>query len=272
MIAMRLSVRHVTHFEYDADVEYAIQRLLLTPTNFASQKIETWKIIAPGIENALNYIDGFGNQVSLVTCNNLGGAFDVIAEGIVECKDANGRVQGTIEVAPKAVFLRQTASTLPSSDMQRLVPAGQQMGANTLSTLHGIMQSIHEKVTYVVGVTDAYTTAANAFESGAGVCQDHAHIFLGLARAAGLPARYVTGYLVTGVGVSATAAHAWAEVLVPDLGWVGFDVANCICPTDQYVRLAAGIDAAGVTPIRGSRRGGLAETMTVELRVEIAQQ
>ena len=59
---------------------------------------------------------------------------------------------------------------------------------------------------------------------------------------------------------------------VRELGWVGFDVANCICPTEQYVRVAAGIDAASVTPVRGSRRGGVAETMTVEVRVEIAQQ
>jgi transglutaminase-like putative cysteine protease len=95
---------------------------------------------------------------------------------------------------------------------------------------------------------------------------------IGMARAMGVPARYVTGYLVTGTGATSTAAHAWAETLVPDLGWVGFDAANGICPDDHYVRVAAGIDAAGVTPIRGTRRGGLMETMTVEVRVEIAQQ
>ena len=91
-------------------------------------------------------------------------------------------------------------------------------------------------------------------------------------RAAGIPARYVTGYLVTGQGASSTAAHAWAEALVPDLGWVGFDPANAKCPTDNYVRVAAGLDAAGVAPIRGSRRGGNGERMRVEVRVEIAQQ
>ena len=92
------------------------------------------------------------------------------------------------------------------------------------------------------------------------------------ARAAGIPARYVTGYLVTGQGASSTAAHAWAEALVPDLGWVGFDPANAKCPTDNYVRVAAGLDAAGVAPVGGSRRGGDAERMRVEVRVEIAQQ
>lgn len=269
---MRLLIRHVTHFEYDAHVDYAVQRFLLTPQSFASQHVETWKITAPGIETALTYMDGFGNQVSLVSSQNIVGGFDVIAEGIVESLDANGHVRGTVEMAPKAVFLRQTSATMPSAEMQSLLPADHKTETGTLDILHGLMQTIHQKVTYVTGVTDSQTTAANAFANGAGVCQDHAHILLGLARSMGLPARYVTGYLATGVGVSAAAAHAWAEVLVPNLGWVGFDVANCICPTDQYVRLAAGIDASGVTPIRGSRRGGQSETMTVELRVEIAQQ
>jgi transglutaminase-like putative cysteine protease len=134
------------------------------------------------------------------------------------------------------------------------------------------MHEVHAKVAYELGATGAHTTAAEAFEDGRGVCQDHAHILTAAARSAGLPARYVTGYLVTGVGASATAAHAWAEVLVPDLGWVGFDAANNTCPTDSYVRVAAGLDAAGVAPVRGSRRGGAMERMSVEVRVEIAQQ
>ncbi len=83
----------------------------------------------------------------------------------------------------------------------------------------------------------------------------------------------VTGYLVTGIGASASAAHAWAEIAVPDLGWVGFDAANGQSPTDHYVRIAAGLDAAAVAPVRGFRRGGAGtEQMTVEVRVEIAQQ
>ena len=145
-------------------------------------------------------------------------------------------------------------------------------GRSALEGLHSLMTEIHARVAYEIGATHAHTTAAEAFADGRGVCQDHAHIFLAAARSAGIPARYVTGYLVTGMGASSTAAHAWAEALVPDLGWVGFDPANAKSPTDNYVRVAAGLDAAGVAPIRGSRRGGDAERMRVEVRVEIAQQ
>ncbi len=269
---MRISVRHATHFEYDTNVDYAVQRLLLTPLNFASQHVESWTIRAVGMENALQYFDGFGNAVTLTTFTNHSGPVEIVAEGIVESHDAQGLVRGLVEMAPVAVYMRQTNATLPSNKILQLLPVHSQNLVDPLRELHGLMFLVHNNVAYLTGVTDSQTTAAEAFERGSGVCQDHAHIFLGLARSLGYPARYVTGYLVMGIGAASTASHAWVEVHVRDLGWVGFDVANCICPTEQYVRVAAGIDAASVTPVRGSRRGGVAETMTVEVRVEIAQQ
>ena len=269
-MTMRLQVRHATHFEYSSGLDYAVQRLLLTPLSFASQRVVNWKITAPGMEKALAYSDGYGNKVHLASLANHIGSMDVVAEGIVECSDAQGLVKGIPETAPRAVYLRQTAATLPSEAMLTLA-AGSSPG-DALTFLHGMMQHIHQRVEYQLGTTDAQTTAAEAFASGRGVCQDHTHILIGITRALKFPSRYVTGYLVTGIGASSTAAHAWAEIFVPDLGWVGFDAANCICPTDNYVRVAAGLDAANVTPIRGSRRGGITETMTVEVKVEIAQQ
>ena len=268
---MRLSVRHVTHFEYDSVLDYSVQRLHLTPLSFASQKVVQWAITTPGIENALSYIDGFGNIVYLVTCSNIKGPVEVIAEGLVDCENAGGLVSGVVCAAPNSVFLRQTVATRPSALIQEKVQTliSQLQG---LEQLHALMGSIHKQVEFTIGATNASTTAAEAFLSGRGVCQDHTHIFLGVARSLGFAARYVTGYLVTGIGASSSASHAWAEAFVPDLGWVGFDAANGICPTDHYVRVAAGIDAAAVTPIRGSRRGGAHETMTVEVRVEIDQQ
>jgi transglutaminase-like putative cysteine protease len=132
---------------------------------------------------------------------------------------------------------------------------------------------VHGKVAYELGASDAQTTAAQALAAGRGVCQDHAHIMLAMARFLGMPARYVTGYLVTGQGASSTAAHAWAELHVSGLGWVGFDAANGQCPTAHYVRVAAGLDAASVAPVRGSRRGAEGtERLRVEVRVEISQQ
>jgi transglutaminase-like putative cysteine protease len=269
---MRLSVCHETSYEYETPLAYAVQRLHLWPADFDSQRTLSWSIRMPGIEAALSYTDGFGNRVHVVTLNNVEGPLSIVAEGTVECLDVAGLVRGLPAAAPDAVFLRQTPATLPSAPIRTLAERVAAQHASVLSRLHGLMAEIHGRVTYEVGATTAHTTAAEAFAEGRGVCQDHAHIFLGAARGLGIAGRYVTGYLLTGEGASAAAAHAWAEALVPDLGWVGFDPANAKCPTDHYVRVAAGIDARSVAPLRGSRRGGAGERLRVAVRVEFDQQ
>ena len=136
-----------------------------------------------------------------------------------------------------------------------------------------MLGAVRDRVEYVPGATDAHTGAAEALADGKGVCQDHAHIFIAAARTLAIPARYVTGYLVLdGEQGTADAHHAWAEAWVEGLGWVGFDVANRVCPTDRYVRLAAGLDAGYAAPIVGSRRGGETETLDVSVTVQQQQQ
>ena len=85
-----------------------------------------------------------------------------------------------------------------------------------------------------------------------------------------MPARYVSGYLLMDDGEARGAAHAWAEAWVPDLGWVGFDVANQMSPDDRYVRVATGLDYAEAAPVSGARQGGGPErlSVTVEVRAE----
>jgi transglutaminase-like putative cysteine protease len=269
---MRLHVHHATHYTYEARPAHIVQRLLLEPSSFASQRVINWTITAPGIEQGLRYRDGFGNWVNLITSRPAAETLTIIAEGDVETDDAAGVVKGLTAGAPEGVFLRIAEATKADTALKDFSKGLGQTGT-TLEQCHAIMQAVHKTVAYEVGTSHAHTTAAEAFAEGKGVCQDHAHIMLAIARYKGIPARYVTGYLVTGTGASSTAAHAWAEIFISDLGWVGFDAANGQCPTDNYVRVAAGLDAASVTPVRGSRRGAQgAEQLTVEVRVEISQQ
>lgn len=269
---MRLLIQHATHYAYDAAPSYLVQRLHLTPSDFEGQRTLSWRITAPGIESSLRHVDGFGNTVHLVTVRGHTGPLSISAEGEVETTDTAGVVRGLAGSVPDTVFLRQSAATQVDAALEKFLQRFDRRQP-PLQLAHQIMSAVHEAVTYETGSTHAHTTAAEAFRDGRGVCQDHAHIMIAMARRLGLPARYVTGYLVTGVGASSSAAHAWAEIMVADLGWVGFDAANGQCPTDHYVRIAAGLDAAAVAPVRGLRRGGAgAEQMTVEVRVEIAQQ
>jgi transglutaminase-like putative cysteine protease len=181
-------------------------------------------------------------------------------------------VGGLAEPVPAKVYLRVTSLTAPDAAILDLARAVS--GHDTIASLHALMEAIRDEVEYKAGATLTETTAAEALAARTGVCQDHAHIFVASARVLGIPARYVTGYLLTDEAVPAAAHHAWAEAYVDGLGWVGFDVANMICPTDRYVRMAAALDAQYTSPIRGSRRGGDVELLEVEVRVqqENAQQ
>ncbi|MFY8147531.1 MAG: transglutaminase-like domain-containing protein, partial [Rhodobacter sp.] len=89
----------------------------------------------------------------------------------------------------------------------------------------------------------------------------------------GIPARYVSGYLMSGGdGSPGEAAHAWAEIWVQGLGWIGFDPANTCCPDDRYIRLGSGLDAQDAAPIRGTARGPAAEVLDVAVAVQAVQQ
>ena len=127
---------------------------------------------------------------------------------------------------------------------------------------------MRDRIDYVAGITDTHTGAAAALADGKGVCQDHAHVFISAARTLGIPARYITGYLLMDDAQPADAHHAWAEAWIDPLGWVAFDIANRVCPTDRYVRLAAGLDAGYAAPIIGSRRGGASEKLEVSVAVQ----
>ena len=133
------------------------------------------------------------------------------------------------------------------------------------------MTQINEHMTFDEDPTTSGTSAVEAFALKRGVCQDYAHVFIACARSGGVPARFVSGHFLRSDGKSSQeAGHAWAEAYVPDLGWIGFDAANCICTTDAHARVAIGLDYLGAAPVRGTRYGGGMETLTVAVKVEQA--
>jgi transglutaminase-like putative cysteine protease len=141
-----------------------------------------------------------------------------------------------------------------------------------LPFLHALSNRIREEVSYQTGATTAITTAEEASAHGFGVCQDHAHIFIGAARAADIPARYVSGYLMMNDRIEQDATHAWAEAHIEGLGWVGFDISNGISPDPRYVRVATGRDYRDAAPLTGISFGSTEELLTVNVAVEQQKQ
>ncbi len=265
---MRISIGHMSRYTYSEPTWYSIQTLRLTPPSFAGQRVIDWSIAAPGIENSTRFRDTFGNEANLVTYTEEHTEILIIAKGTIETEDRAGVVRGLPEPAPLRIYLRQTDKTMPGAAVHDL--ANTAGVGRDLDGCHRLMQAVRDAVDYQVGVTSAHTSAEEALSDGKGVCQDHAHIFISAARLLGLPARYVNGYFLVDTDGPADAHHAWAEAYIADLGWVGFDPANRICPNAQYVRLAAGLDAASAAPIRGTRRGTANEALDVV--VEVQQQ
>jgi transglutaminase-like putative cysteine protease len=263
-----LTVFHRTRYTYSTPARYAVLSVRLTPPSFDGQRVLTWRLSAPGLEHGRVFTDAFGNVVHQLTVTQTHDELVLEAAGAVETDDRNGVVQGLPEPAPLRVYLRQTTLTAPDEAIRALAAAVREDG--TVARLHDLMHRVRDAVAYEIGATRAHTGAAQALADGKGVCQDHAHIFIAAARTLGIPARYVTGYLLVPRAALAAAQHAWAEAWVDDLGWVGFDVANRVCPTADYVRLACGLDSCYAAPVRGSRRGGDAEQLDVQ--VEVQQQ
>lgn len=273
---MRLSIRHRTLYRYDPPAVAAALRLRLFPPDCALQQVSGWSVTVNGDAPSAPLVNAYGDAEAIWIKREPTAEIEVVAEGVVETTDVAGVLGQRPEAARPAVFLRATALTEPLgpvealADKLREAPEGLDRG-------HAAAAMVRDAVEYRTGATDAATTAAEALATGAGVCQDHAHVFCAVMRALGAPARYVSGYLHTGDGPSeagpgSTETHAWAETWIDGLGWVGFDPSNGVCPTEDYVRLACGLDAEDAAPLRGAFTGATAEALEAAVTVAAAQQ
>lgn len=304
---MRICVAHDTVFRYDAPCTGVIQALRLTPRNHAGQYVVNWRIDVSANCRLEPVQDAFGNILHTFAVAGPLSELRLTVEGEVETQDTAGVVRSAVERFSPGLFLRETALTRP--DAAILAYAAQfprPTAAGTLSTLHNLLARIYQDFAAETAAVDpaaaapatapaaappapwAVPTAADVFTAERGQSRDLAHIFISVARALGVPARFVAGYIRHGNGAFAQAEQSasyaagsmagnglgdywtgdcWAEADVPGLGWIGFDPAGGVCSTDQYVRVAIGLDYLGAAPVRGFHYGGVQEDVAVRLLV-----
>ena len=267
---MRLNIRHETAYRYATPANRAIEVLRLLPRGHDGQYVATWRIDVDCDCRLDPSSDAFGNLMHEFTLDGPIDGLTIVAEGSVETIDTAGVLSGQVERFPPVLYLRDTALTASDPlirDFAREVADGH--SSTRLGLMHALMDALGERMRFEVDATSTGTSAIEAFALGHGVCQDFAHVFIAACRHLGIPARYASGYMLNlEKPEKQTAGHAWAEVFVDDLGWVGFDPANGMCPTDAYVRLAVGLDYLGAAPVRGFVFGGGGESLAV--KVEIA--
>ncbi|OLP59514.1 transglutaminase [Xaviernesmea oryzae] len=267
---MRLTINHTTEYAYGTPVSYALQRLRLTPPTTVGQTVLSWSTEVDGANRQVGYDDQFGNHVELVSIEGEREAIRIIAKGEVETEDRSGVFGAHQSFVPLWLFLRDTPQTKRTKPIRDL--AKSMSGDSDLAVMHALMAAVHELIAFVPGETASATTADEALEKRKGVCQDHAHVMIAAARALSIPARYVSGYLLTEDGTAQPASHAWAEMHLRGLGWVGFDAANKLCPDARYVRIATGLDYKDAAPISGLVNGSANETLTVSVTVSEQSQ
>lgn len=255
---MRYRIEHRTHYRYARAAVSTQQLLRLSPRSDTHQRVSKWVVRAPGSLSAST--DTYRNLTHMHTLNQAHGSLRIEACGEIEV-DAlhDGRLDESGGLPP-AVFLASTPLTEP--DARLLDFAGTMLRKRTAAGVLEFAQSVAAAVAYRPGATNVQTTAAEALALRQGVCQDHGHVFIAGCRAAGIPARYVSGYYHRpGLGPDA-ASHAWADAWIED-GWVSIDITHGCFASDALVRLAIGRDYDTACPVRGVRVGGGSEEMEV---------
>jgi transglutaminase-like putative cysteine protease len=264
---MKLNIRHTTTYTYNMPVLYGLQQLRLTPVTDRHQTVNNWDISIEGGIAELAFTDQYENNCTLIQAKDGATQISLTVSGEVETHSSDGVYGKIYGTAPLWHFRQSTERTTPGSGIAALSRMVTRPDGD-LGELHALSETILSAVPYRHGVTDVTTTAEDALSLGGGVCQDHAQIFIAALRHAGIPARYVSGYLMMDDRIDQDATHAWAEAHIAGLGWVAFDVSNGISPDERYVRLAVGRDSTDAAPVSGMRMGNAEEKMSVTLQIQ----
>ncbi|MBW4329768.1 transglutaminase family protein [Stakelama sp. CBK3Z-3] len=268
---MRVAVNHVTRYRFDEAQDRIIQAVRMRPCETDHQTVVAWRFDVDCDARLKKHEDGFGNEVTMIYVPGPVKAVDLVVTGeVLTDGAANGIVQGAAEPLPPELFLRSSPRTAPAKAIGKFAH-DIMSGEPTIELLHKLNIAVGERLTEKPGKPEDSRVASDVFEAGEATVREMANVLVTAARAANLPARFVSGYRASKSDEPAESLHAWAEIYLSDLGWVGFDPAAGISPDQCYVRVAVGLDDADTAPFSGSRAGPGEETLDVEVQVGAAQ-
>lgn len=262
---MKLQIRHEMHYRYDAPVRSSTQYLRLMPRDTARQKVLGWTIDAP--ETPVRTHDGYGNVLHVLTLDSSISEIGICASGVVETAPALD-TPSDFTGAPLSplLFLRATAHTRADGKLAAFLGAFRRE-AGSLKGLRKLAAAIHASMPFQAHELPPSRGASEAFAARSGAGPDLVHAFIACARALGVPARYVSGYVCThGKSGAQVATHAWAEAWIEGR-WSSFDLAHDAPIGEGHVKVAMGADYLDACPIRGVRIGGGVETMTSQAQL-----
>ncbi len=299
---MLLHVLHETRYDYSPSVENAHHVVHLKPTSGAQQQLLSHELrIDPPPAQQREVADVFGNMRTFFSFQSAHDTLRVVADSVVQTGVSPAdppAASASWERVREHLRYHAAAAWDPASEFlfaSPYVPRDEAFsdfarpsftaGRPLAEAAHDLMGRIYRSMTYESQSTDASTPALQALTQGKGVCQDFAHIMVACCRAMGVPARYVSGYLLTHPApgqprlIGSDASHAWASVYCPAANgqgeidrqqpgrWLDFDPTNDRAPGEDYVTLATGRDFLDVSPMRGVIRGGAHHALSVAVTV-----
>jgi len=288
----RYRLLHTTDFVYDGPVSESYNEVRLRPMHDERQSCLSFRLTTNPGSRGTAYRDAHGNWVHQFNVLAEHQRLRVEAESVVLAHDPgepppDGTRLSEFDSHSNQLdeeyfdFMAPTTYVPHLAQLKEFICDAEKRCDGTVA---GFAQTgsdlIHEKFRYVKGATHVHSSIEDSLSIGAGVCQDFAHVLLGVMRMRGIPARYVSGYLVPGSTASpdakqedvigGQASHAWTEVLIPNLGWTGLDPTLGKPVGLRHVRLAYGRDYGDVAPVRGVYKGHAGQSLSVDVRVRPA--
>ena len=286
---MLLEVRHVTEYHYAGPIRESVMELWMQPQKTGSQRLVSFEVEVEPHVRLFSYGDAFGNAVyhfdvpqphSQLRIETRSAVETAPRPPLPEALDAGewDRLRSSFVAAECFEFLRPHGFAVETEALRAFVL---ERGLedlrlrDPLSALVALNKAIYDAFDYQPGITEADSPIDLALASGRGVCQDFTHIMLAICRAWGLPARYVSGYVFTdrteGDRSDPDATHAWVEVFLPSLRWIGFDPTNNVIAGERHIAVAVGRDYADVPPSRGVYKGEQDSQLVVGVNVRKAR-
>lgn len=290
----RYQITHRTEYLYSSNVSLSRQLLHTHPRQVDWQSIESANLsIEPRPAQRTDRSDIFGNPCTWLEFSQPHQTLVICAEMTVT---VNARALPDLDSSPPwqdiVSLCRYRGVPLQQKDQLEALMFRQQsphvrikhdfaeyagncfpVGRPHLAGANALMQKIHEEFIFDAEATTIGTPLTEVLLNKRGVCQDFAHLMIACLRSLGLPARYISGYLLTQPPpgqprlIGADASHAWVSVWCPVNGWIDFDPTNCLLPGDQHITLAWGRDFSDISPLRGVIVGGGEHELNVAVTV-----
>src|SRR5271155_5924164 len=290
----RYHLLHATEFLYDGPVYESYNEVRLRPIHDDRQSCLSFRLTTLAASRVSSYKDGYGNwiHVSNILPHHRRLRFE--AESVVLVHEApapepGGMLLKDLEAMRHELheehydWLAASAYVPYLPELAEISNAAEDSSDGTVANfIQAASDLIHKSFVYMKGATHVHSSIKDSLILRAGVCQDFAHLLLGVVRMRGLPARYVSGYLVAGAATSngdsngqeevigGQASHAWAEVYLPGTGWRAFDPTLGAAVGLRHVRVAYGRDYGDVAPVRGVYKGHAGQSLSVDVRVRPA--